>query len=84
MTADNDSGIMKMESERKMTMSETERKKMIELDEAAEKAGGFVSDIKSENVHYDYREILKYCKEKGIDPIDLTIRELNSFIIPNL
>lgn len=62
-------------------MSEIERKKMIELDEVAEKAGGFVSMLKSEDVHYDYRAIDKYCKEKGIAPIDMTIRELNTFII---
>lgn len=62
-------------------MSELDRKKMIELDEAAEKAGGFVSMIKSEDIHYDYRAIDKYCKEKGIEPIDMTIRELNSFIV---
>ena len=62
-------------------MSELERKRMIELDEAAEKAGGFVSVLKGEEIHYDYRKILKYCKEKGIEPVDLTIRELNSFIV---
>ena len=62
-------------------MSEFERRKMIELDEAAERAGGFVSMIKSEDIHYDYRAIDKYCKEKGIEPIDMTIRELNAFII---
>ena len=42
-------------------MSESERKNMIELDEAAEKAGGFVSFLKSDEVHYNYREILEYC-----------------------
>ncbi len=62
-------------------MSESERKNMIELDEAAEKAGGFVSFLKSDEVHYNYREILEYCKKKGIAPVDLTIRELNSFIV---
>ena len=62
-------------------MSEVDRRKMIELDEAAEKAGGFVSTVKSENIHYDYRAIDKYCKDKGIEPIDMTIRELNTFII---
>lgn len=62
-------------------MSEMERKRMIDLDKAAEEAGGFVSMIKSEDIHYDYRAIDKYCKEKGIAPIDMTIRELNTFII---
>ena len=62
-------------------MSEIERRRMIELDEAAEKAGGYVSAIKSDDIHYDYRAIAKHCKERGIEPADLTIRELNQFII---
>lgn len=62
-------------------MSELDVKKMRELDEAAEKAGGFVSTLKSTEIHYNYREIMKFCKERGIEPIDLTIRELNNFII---
>ena len=62
-------------------MSEMDRKKMIELDEAAEKAGGFLSSIKSEDIRYDYRAINAYCKEKGIEPIDMTIREINKFIV---
>ena len=51
------------------------------LDEAAEKAGGYTSFVPAENIQYNYREIIKYCKEKGIEPIDMTIRELNKFII---
>ena len=31
--------------------------------------------------HVKYRELLKYCKEKGIEPLDLTIREYNRFVI---
>ena len=62
-------------------MSEADRKKMLDLDEAAEKVGGFVSMLKSSDMHYDYRAIQKYCREKGIEPIDMTIRELNTFII---
>lgn len=62
-------------------MSQEDIKKMNELDEAAEKAGGFTSPILVENVHYNYREISRYCKEKGIEPIDMTIRELNKFVI---
>ena len=61
-------------------MSEEDIKKMDALDEAAEKAGGYVAPITDEKVHYDYRKIAKYCKEKGIEPIDMTIRELNQFI----
>lgn len=67
-------------------MSEQERKREIEkmavLDDIAEKAGGYVSPSLKDNVHYDYRKILQYCKERGIEPIDMTIRELDQFIIP--
>lgn len=62
-------------------MSEKDLIAMRELDEAAEKAGGYVSTLSPQDIHYDYRKIAKYCKEKGIEPIDLTIRELNTFII---
>ena len=62
-------------------MSEQEIRDMKELDEIAEKAGGFVSALSNNNTHYNYREISKYCKEKGIEPIDLTIRELNQFVV---
>lgn len=62
-------------------MSEIELRKMRALDEAAEKAGGFVAPLDDKTIHYDYRKINEYCKKKGIEPIDLTIRELNRFII---
>ncbi|MBD5140846.1 MAG: hypothetical protein HDT25_05460 [Ruminococcus sp.] len=61
-------------------MSNEDIAKMKALDEAAEKAGGFVS-VNEKNVDYDYRKIIAYCKKKGIEPIDLTIRELNTFIL---
>ncbi len=64
-----------------MNMSEQELKAMRELDELAEKAGGFVVPFGDNTVHYDYRKISQYCKEKGIEPIDLTIRELNNFVL---
>lgn len=63
-------------------MSEQEIRNMRELDELAEKAGGFVSSFSNSGVHYDLRKISKYCKEKGIEPLDLTIRELSQYIIP--
>lgn len=62
-------------------MSEQEIRDMRELDELADKAGGFVTNLGNHDTHYNYREIIKYCKEKGIEPLDLTIRELNRFII---
>lgn len=67
-------------------MSEQERISFIEkiskLDDIADEAGGFVfnSDVENEP-HYNYRAISKYCKEKGIEPLDMTLRELNSFIV---
>lgn len=62
-------------------MSEQEIRDMRELDELAEKAGGLFTSLGNNSVHYDYRKISRYCKEKGIEPVDLTIRELNDFVI---
>ena len=62
-------------------MSKDEIKKMKDLDEAAERAGGFTSPVSVDEIHYNYREINRYCKEKGIEPIDMTIRELNRFVV---
>ena len=62
-------------------MSEKELHEMRALDEAIEKAGGFVADPQKE-IHFDYHRLSKYCKERKIEPIDLTIRELNTFILP--
>lgn len=62
-------------------MSNEDIIKMRALDEAAEKAGGFVSAVSAQDIDYDYRKIAEYCKKKGIEPIDLTIRELNTFIV---
>lgn len=61
-------------------MSEQDIKDMKELDELAERAGGYVQ-FGNDKVHYDYRKINQYCKEKGVDPLDLTIRELNRFVV---
>ena len=57
------------------------RQDMKELDELAEKAGGYVIPPSSDEVRYDYRKIIAYCKKHGIEPIDLTIRELGQFVI---
>ncbi len=65
----------------KESMSRDELIKMRKLDEAAEKSGSFISSVSEKDIHYNYREINRYCKEKGIEPIDMTIRELNTFII---
>lgn len=62
-------------------MSEQELKRMQELDEAAEKAGGFLAPFSDAKTAYDYRAIIRYCREKGIEPLDITVRELNRFIV---
>ena len=62
-------------------MSEQEIRDLRELDELAEKAGGYVTPMGEDSVHYDFRKINAYCKERGIEPIDLTIREMSQFII---
>lgn len=62
-------------------MSQEDIKKMRDLDKAAEDAGGFTSPVPADKIHYNYREINRYCKERGIEPIDMTIRELNRFVI---
>lgn len=62
-------------------MSESERMNMNLLDEAAERAGGYVSNFISQDTHYDLKKLAKYCKEKGIEPADLTLRELHQFIV---
>ena len=62
-------------------MSDNERKAMVELDEIAEKSGGYVSPLFKDNVHYDYRKILAYCRERKMDPRDLKIKELDQFLV---
>lgn len=62
-------------------MSNEERMRMNALDDAAEKAGGYVAEFMHKDTQYDLREMIKYCRDKGIEPIDLTLRELNKFII---
>ncbi|MCL2420656.1 MAG: hypothetical protein FWD03_02260 [Defluviitaleaceae bacterium] len=52
------------------------------LDEAAEKAGGYVdyNPNRSLIIDADYRAMSKYCIEKGIKPVDLTDEEYNRFL----
>ena len=61
-------------------MTKEELKAMAELDEAAEEAGGYLAPLNSK-IHYDYRKIDEYCRNKKIEPLDMTIRELQNFII---
>jgi hypothetical protein len=57
------------------------------LDEAASKAGGYVAYTPGKKliVEYNLRELSMYCREKGVEPIDLSEDELNVFrIVPPL
>ena len=51
-----------------------------ELDKAAEEAGGYVDPYPKE-MRLDVRKMIEYCEEKGIEPLDLTLREYNNFVI---
>ena len=64
-------------------MSDKEFAKICELDDIAEQAGGFVDYTpSSENeIHYDYRAIISYCRKNNMEPIDMTIREMQQFVI---
>lgn len=65
-------------------MSEKEFHDICSLDYIADEAGGFVDSSFpgcADSPHYDYRSILTYCKERNIEPIDLTIREMQQFVI---
>ncbi len=64
-------------------MSEQEYNKICELDDIAEQAGGFVdfNPAPDAGIQYDYRAIIEYCKKHKIEPIDMTIREMQQFVI---
>lgn len=60
-----------------------EQKKLLgELDEAAERAEGFLAPLTRLDTRYDYRALVEYCREKEIEPLDITIRELLQFALP--
>ena len=55
-----------------------------ELDDIAEQSGGYVDHNSRPHIgstRYDYRAILHYCRDKNIQPIDMTIREMQQFVI---
>ncbi|MBQ8135301.1 MAG: hypothetical protein IJ192_12990 [Clostridia bacterium] len=64
-------------------MTKKEFKEICNLDDIADEAGGFVDfNAASDSlIHYDYRAIISYCREKNIQPIDMTIREMQQFVI---
>jgi len=59
-----------------------DRYKGLTLDEAAEKAGGYVDYEPGRPliVDADYRAMSKYCSEKGIKPMDMTEEERKIFL----
>jgi len=59
-----------------------DRYKGLTLDEAAEKAGGYVDYEPGRPliVDADYRAMSKYCSEKGIKPMDMTEEERKMFL----
>lgn len=60
-----------------------EQKRLLgELDEAAERAEGFLAPLTRLDTRYDYRALVEYCREKQIEPLDITIRELLQFALP--
>ena len=54
--------------------------KMSEIDDAAERAGGYVVDTPIAE-HYDYRKMIKYCRENDKEPTELTQEEIKQFVI---
>ena len=61
-------------------LNEDEKRGWDALDEAAERAGGYLATPKRPLViEYDYRAMTIYCLEKGISKMDLTEDELKVF-----
>jgi len=59
-----------------------ERYNGLTLDEAAEKAGGYVTYPNDSFMDADYRAMSNYCRQKGIRPIDITEEEYLMFAFP--
>ena len=64
-------------------MTRKDVEEMYELDDIADEAGGYVDANSSPigSIHYNYRAILQYCREHNMQPIDMTIREMQQFVI---
>jgi hypothetical protein len=61
-------------------MSKSEFEKICELDDVIEQEGGLGLDPFG-NARYDYRAIIKHAQSRNIEPIDMTIRELNQYVV---
>ena len=61
-------------------LCEEEKRGWDAIDEAAERAGGYLAKPKRPLViEYDYRAMTEYCRKKGILKMDLTADELKMF-----
>jgi len=61
-------------------LSKKEKHGWDSIDEAAEKAGGYLATPKRPLViDYDYRSMTECCRKKGISKMDLTETELKMF-----
>jgi len=61
-------------------LSKIEKRGWDAIDEAAERAGGYLAKPKHPLViEYDYRAMTKYCAEKSISKMELTDEELKMF-----
>jgi hypothetical protein len=68
-------------SNKEWWQTEEGRRANAEMEEAAERAGGYVAPPKHPIViEYDYRAMSKYCCDKGIKPMELTEDELKMFL----
>lgn len=58
-------------------------KALVALDDAAIEAGGYLAPPATERreIKYDYRALMKYCRERGISPSSLLDDELERFRI---
>ena len=59
--------------------TEEQRRAIREFEEVAEKSGGYVAWPPLPKAEHNYRAMIKYCREKGIDCMDLTDEELRKF-----
>jgi len=53
------------------------------LDDAAAKAGGYVAYTRGKKLvmEYNFRELGKHCRERGVEPLNLPVDELAKFKI---
>ena len=61
-------------------LSDFDKRALNALDEAAERAGGYLAPPKRPFIQdYDYRMMSRYCRDKGVTSDDLTEEELKMF-----